>query len=403
MNIKPKRTRKRIKHILDTFTESPFYKLTLLFVLLFIGTPAVITILELGKNDQFQTFFDGLWWGVVTFSTVGYGDKSPTTVPGQTITMIAIFGGMALVSLLSGTIASVFVESNTRKRRGLMDFPKLSGHIVICGWKNNMSDILKDILTLSPETQPEKIVIISNIETDKIEALKETPELKKVKYIRGDYFSEDTLNRANIQKAIKAIILADTFESGGSSEADSKTVMTVITIKALVRDLYVCAELVDNKYEAYLKNALCDEILFPRDLNRQILAGTTTTNGLSNILNNLISNIDSDTRINTLDIPKKYIGCTFAEYRKSATNINSQIIIGILENTGSPNKVKMEAVREAQKTPDISKLVNNLQEVKGLAINKPIFIPSDDYIIVKHSKAIVIERYELLKDEEEAV
>ncbi|HAK44565.1 MAG TPA: hypothetical protein DCO79_01410, partial [Spirochaeta sp.] len=220
---KRKNFRKKIREAFDTFTESPFYRLTIFFVLLFGGTAGIITLLEIGKNDGFKSFFDGIWWAVITFSTVGYGDKSPITVPGQAITMIAIFGSMALVSLLSGTFASVFVESNTRARRGLMDFPKLEGHIIICGWKNNMSDIVKDILQLSDKTSPEKIVIISNIESEKIEALKELPELKKVKYIRGDYFSEDTLKRANIDEAVKAIILADTYESSSSSEADSKT------------------------------------------------------------------------------------------------------------------------------------------------------------------------------------
>jgi len=389
---KRKNFRKKIREAFDTFTESPFYRLTIFFVLLFGGTAGIITLLEIGKNDGFKSFFDGIWWAVITFSTVGYGDKSPITVPGQAITMIAIFGSMALVSLLSGTFASVFVESNTRARRGLMDFPKLEGHIIICGWKNNMSDIVKDILQLSDKTSPEKIVIISNIESEKIEALKELPELKKVKYIRGDYFSEDTLKRANIDEAVKAIILADTYESSSSSEADSKTVMTVITVKALARDLYVCAELVDKKYEPYLRNAMCDEILFPRDMNRQMLAGTTITNGLANILNDLISNLESDTHISTMDISSKYIGKQYSELRSIISTDLSKILIGILENTGSPNKVKMEAVREAQKTPDISKLVTNLQLVKDLSINKPVFIPADDYIIQKHSRAIVIER-----------
>ena len=398
-----RKIKKAVKLRMDTFTESPFYRLVILFLLLFGGTAAVITAIEFGKNDQFQNFFDGIWWAVVTFSTVGYGDKSPTTVPGQTITMVAIFGGMALVSLLSGTFASVFVESNTRARRGLMDFPKISGHIVICGWKNSMSDIIRDILHLSDKTSPENIVIISNIESEKIEAMKELPELRKVKYIRGDYFSEDTLKRANIRQASKAIILADTFESGGSSEADSKTVMTVITIKAMVKDLYVCAELVDKKYEPYLRNAMCDEILFPRDLNRQILAGTTITNGLANILNDLIANLETDTRISTVMIPENFIGSNYSEYRMHMTTTSSKILVGILENTGSPNKVKMEALREAQKTPDISKLVTNLQTVKGLSINKPIFIPADDYVIQKHSRGIVIERNIAESIEEEAV
>jgi voltage-gated potassium channel len=398
MKTKKKGIVKRLKHVSDYITESPFYRLIISFGLLFTGSAAVVTLLEYGKNDQFRNFFDGIWWAVITFTTVGYGDKAPETLPGKSITLIAIFFGVALMSLLSGTFASVFVESNTRSRRGLMEFPKLSGHIVICGWKNNMSDILKDILQLSEKTQPEKIVIISNIDTEKIEALKETPELKKVKYIRGDYFSEDTLNRANIQQASKAIVLADTYESGGTSEADSKTVMTVITIKAMAKDLYVCAELIDKKYESYLRNALCDEILFPRDLNRQMLAGTTITNGLANILNNLISNLETETHINTLEIPESFIGSGFKEYRESFSGDNSKILIGILENTGSPNKVKLEALREAQKTPDISKLVTNLQLVKDISINKPVFIPADDYIIQRHSRSIVIERYNTQED-----
>ena len=389
---KKKIFRKKLRQTWDTFTESPFYRLSIFFLILFALMAGVVTVIEWGRNDAFTNFFDGVWWAIITFSTVGYGDKFPITVPGQAITMVAIFGSIILVSLFTGTFASVFVESNTRARRGLMDFPKLTDHIVICGWKGNMGDIVRDILLLSDKAAADKIVIVSNIDTEKMEALKELPELKKVKYVRGDYFSEDTLKRANIQQASKAIILADTFESGGSSEADSKTVMTVITVKAMAKDLYVCAELIDKKYEPYLRNAMCDEILFPRDLNRQMLAGTTVTNGLANILNDLISNIEAGTHINTLHIPEKYIGAYYGTYKREVGNTSEAIIIGILENTGSPNKVKMEAVREAQKTPDISKLVTNLQLVKDLSINKPVFIPQEDYVIQKHSRAIVIER-----------
>ena len=393
---------KKIKHIIDLYTESPFYKLSIFGVLLFGGMAGIVTLFEINNNEGFKSYFDGLWWAVVTFSTVGYGDKSPVTVPGQTITMVAIFGSMALVSLLSGTFASVFVESNTRERRGLVDFPKLEKHIVICGWKKNMSDIIRDIIKMSRNIEADKIVMVSNVDIEQVEALKELPDLKKVKYVRGDYFSDVTLKRANIKKASKAIVLADTAESKSPSEADSKTVMTVITIKAVARDLYVCAELVDKKYESYLRNAMCDEILFPQELNRQTLAGTTITNGLSNILNDLISNIEANTRINTITIGPEFIGKDYRSYKEHIIGDKTKVLIGILENTGSPNKVKMTALREAQKTPDISKLVTNLQVVKGLSINKPVFIPSDDYIIPKHARAIVIERVVEIVEEDAA-
>jgi voltage-gated potassium channel len=68
------------------------------------------------------------------------------------------------------------------------------------------------------------------------------------------------------------------------------------------------------------------------------------------------------------------------------------LLLGILENTGSPRGMKLEALREAQKTSDVSLLVNNLQKAKGLEVNKPVFLPADDYIIQPHSKAIVLEK-----------
>ncbi len=42
-------------------------------------------------------------------------------------------------------------------------------------------------------------------------------------------------------------------------------------------------------------------------------------------------------------------------------------------------------------TPDISKLVGNLQEVKKLIPNRPILNPGKEYMVKKNSKAIVIE------------
>ena len=57
--------------------------------------------------------------------------------------------------------------------------------------------------------------------------------------------------------------------------------------------------------------------------------------------------------------------------------------------------MKIEALRNAQKTSDVSKLVANLQGVKGLEVNKPVFLPPDDYGLNKHALAIVLERLDL--------
>ena len=52
----------------------------------------------------------------------------------------------------------------------------------------------------------------------------------------------------------------------------------------------------------------------------------------------------------------------------------------------------MEALREAQKTSDVSMLISNLHDAKDLEVNKPVLIPGDDYAIQKNSMGIILER-----------
>lgn len=98
--------------------------------------------------------------------------------------------------------------------------------------------------------------------------------------------------------------------------------------------------------------------------------------------------------MNTMDITRKYIGSSYGEFRDQECSSGKRVLLGILENTGSPNRIKMEALREAQKTSDTSALISNLQAVKELEINNPVFIPPEDYVLQKYSKAIVLERVE---------
>lgn len=71
----------------------------------------------------------------------------------------------------------------------------------------------------------------------------------------------------------------------------------------------------------------------------------------------------------------------------------SEVLLGILENSGNSHFAKEKALRLAQQTPNISQLVQNLQSVKALRFNRPLFGPSGDYVIREGSMAIVIERH----------
>lgn len=363
------------------------------FIILFLlGSGAAVYFFEINNNDQFQHIADGFWWSIITLSTTGYGDKVPSTFGGQIVTVINIIMGVAAMSFLSGVLASVFVDRSTKARRGLLDFPNLKKHFIICGWKDHMQDILLDIIDVSENLTSDKIVIISNVKTEEIEKLKDIKHLEGIKFVRGDYFSEAALKRANVHDAQKVLILSDTYESNATSEVDSKTVMAVMTIKGMAKDVYTCAELLDKKYEPYLKQAMCDEILFSRDFARRMLATTTATNGMAHIMFELLHYGGSNSKISVFEIPKEFVGKSYVEYKEAFSGMPKTVLLGILENTGSPNKMKIEALREAQKTSDVSMLVSNLQQVKGLEVNKPVFLPEDEYVIQNHSRAIALEK-----------
>lgn len=376
------------------FRHSQYSKPLLYFTLFFALSSVSIYLFELGRNQQFGDVMDGLWWAIITFSTTGYGDKVPVTLAGRIVAVLTILIGVGGMSLLSGSLASWLVDRNTKARRGLMDFRKLKDHLIICGWKDDMKEILLSILRAAEEYESEQVVIVSNVEPERVEELKENDELRGLKFVRGDYFSELSLQRANVALARKVLILADTLESGAVSEVDSKTVMTVLTCKSLAKDVYVTAEVLDKKYESYLKHAQCDEILFSRDFSRQMLASTSVTNGMSHIIYDLLTSDDSGSRLKTETIPTEFIDSTYGEFRTTFRGGDSRVLLGILENTGSPNRMKMEALRDAQKTSDVSQLVSNLQKVKGLEVNNPIFLPPDDRPLQKHALAIVLERGE---------
>ena len=62
------------------------------------------------SSGEYVSLWDGVWWAVVTVTTVGYGDLYPTTVQGRLIGMVLMFVGIGFLSLLTAAVASRFVR-----------------------------------------------------------------------------------------------------------------------------------------------------------------------------------------------------------------------------------------------------------------------------------------------------
>jgi voltage-gated potassium channel len=62
------------------------------------------------NTRHFATFWDGVWWAVVTVTTVGYGDLYPHTTTGRIIGIGVMVFGIGFLAVLTATIASHFVQ-----------------------------------------------------------------------------------------------------------------------------------------------------------------------------------------------------------------------------------------------------------------------------------------------------
>ena len=360
---------------------------SLITILIFTVLMLVIFLSEQKTNSAINTLFDAIWYTLVTITTVGYGDITPRSVLGRTSAMILLLAGVALFGALSGKFASFLFDRQQKKDRGLLKMNKIKNHFLICGWKPNFERILEGILLANPEIPPEKIILLNNSSQNEMEKIKADSRFKNINYIHGDFTDEDTLLKSQIKTAERTLILADNSENFSSLETDSRTVLAVITIKNLNPKIYCVAEIIDSKFEKHLSLAHCDEIILSADYGQNLLIQASSGKGMSHILRELISE-ESDSGILICDIPQKFVGNNYGDFRLSLKT--SDILIGLLENTGNFYSRRKEALAEAQKNPNVEEVVSNLKKVKSLKSNLPVFAPKDDYIIPKNAKAIFI-------------
>jgi voltage-gated potassium channel len=63
--------------------------------------------------NEFPTMWDGVWWAIVTVTTVGYGDFYPSDVEGRLIGIAVMLLGIGFISVLTATIASQLIQNDT--------------------------------------------------------------------------------------------------------------------------------------------------------------------------------------------------------------------------------------------------------------------------------------------------
>jgi len=162
-------------------------------LLLVVLSTCLFLIENEAQPERFKSIPHSMWWGIVTLTTVGYGDMSPVTLPGRILGGMTMLIGIGMLAMPTGIIATGF--ANERKRRELLQTWKIVSSLPLfkgldANWISEISGLLRTLMVPAHVTVITKgefstalfFIVDGEVEID----LHPAPRRLK----RGDFFGE---------------------------------------------------------------------------------------------------------------------------------------------------------------------------------------------------------------------
>ena len=287
-----------------------------------INLLAVILVIVLSSGaliaffEPDLSFASGIWWSIVTLTTVGYGDISPSTAEGRILAVLIMFFGIGLLGMLSASLATLLIRKRMKEDRG-MHASRVDNHIIICEWNHRTRAVIKE-LRADAQTSNTRLVLIADIEEKPIDD-------NNLFFVRGTV-NEETLEKANLQKARTVVVLGD--DSVETTARDAKVILSTLTIESINPDVYTVVELVDKANEQYCLRANADEIIIGSEMSSHLIASAASDHGISKVISELLSSRYGND-FYSMSVPQELTGMKFIDVLVAMKAQSNAIVLGV--------------------------------------------------------------------------
>ena len=281
-----------IKDIVRMLEEnSLLYAFTFSFlaIVVFLGGISFYMV-EAGSNPDVHSVKDGIWWALVTVTTVGYGDVTPASEPlGRIIGGVVMILGMFTLALFAGIVSSTLLRVLINLRGDQFRMSNYTNHIVVVGY-NDACNLLLDALL--KEVDPKRNELLVFAEGERPRALP-----SDFIWVSGNPSRESELDKARVTHAKTAIVVGS--RQLEPSHADATTIMNVFTIRSHMqkqelvekrkKPIYIVAEILDPENVAHAMTAGADEVIETTRLGFSMMAHAALMPGTGAIMTKVAS------------------------------------------------------------------------------------------------------------------
>ncbi|XP_062873747.1 potassium channel subfamily T member 1-like [Trichomycterus rosablanca] len=233
-----------------------------LLCLVFTGACGIQHLERAGKN---LSLFDSIYFCIVTFSTVGYGDVTPKIWPSQLLVVIMICVALVVLPLQFEELAYLWMERQKSGGNYSRHRAQTEKHVVLCVSSLKI-DLLMDFLNefyAHPRLQDYYVVILCPTEIDiQVRRVLQIPLWsQRVIYLQGSALKDQDLMRAKMDDGEACFILSSRNEVDRTA-ADHQTILRAWAVKDFAPNcpLYVQILKPENKFHVkFADHVVCEE------------------------------------------------------------------------------------------------------------------------------------------------